>query len=95
MSGKVVNLASNDVHKLKFDQVWGVLCLYHITLLIFFVDLAVLPLFWVGPLHLALVTYFIYTVIGPTSFLAIATFLVILQIPLQVFLPRLLSGNAY
>ena len=49
--------------------------------------------FWIGPIHLAIVTYFIYNEIGPTAF--IATLLVIAQIPLQIILARLFTKLRY
>ena len=89
-SGRIVNLASNDVH--RFDQVLINNRSYStIDVIPSFISLIIQStLFyhhlWVGPIHLTLVTYFIYMEIGPTSI--VAMFLVILQVPLQVFLAK-------
>lgn len=42
---------------------------------------------WIGPIHLVIVTAFVYVEIGPTAFLA--AFLVIIQLPLQHYLGRI------
>lgn len=83
---KILKLSQNTVGKLTIGHIVN---LASNDVHRFDMSMIFYHFFWIGPIHLAIVTYFIYNEIGPTAF--IATLLVIAQIPLQIILARLFT----
>ena len=90
--GHVINLASNDVHKFHdvrksflssflpfISDLFQVFLSYHFV--------------WLAPLQLIAITVILYREIGWIAL--IATFLVVIQVPLQVSLAKLFSIFRY